>query len=100
MCAEHERIERIVANEVDDCEKVKIITVEYNCCWSIADQPPIKIQAESPNGLPARLVPSERHMVKRFNRSSAGKEEELPSDVRPPLILQVLPETPFKGESL
>ncbi|KAI9721560.1 MAG: hypothetical protein M1812_002322 [Candelaria pacifica] len=67
MCAEHERVERVVANEVDDCEKIRL---------------------DSSSGSPGRRVPFEEHMVKRFNRSSAGKEEELPSDVRPPLILQ------------
>ncbi|KAI9770846.1 MAG: hypothetical protein M1835_006508 [Candelina submexicana] len=67
MCAEFERVERVVTNEVDDCEKISLDT-------SI--------------GSPGRRVPFEKHMVKRFNRSSAGKEEELPSDVRPPLILQ------------
>ncbi|KAI9700374.1 MAG: hypothetical protein M1836_002389 [Candelina mexicana] len=67
MCAEFERVERVVTNEVDDCEKISLNTS---------------------TGTPGRRVPFEKHMVKRFNRSSAGKEEELPSDVRPPLILQ------------
>ncbi len=48
-----------------------------------------RFQTETPTGSPGKRIPFQDHMVKRFNRSSAGKEEELPSDVRPPLILQV-----------
>ena len=34
------------------------------------------------------MVPSEEFMVKRFRRSAAGYDEQLPSDIRPPDILQ------------
>ena len=34
------------------------------------------------------LVPCEDRMVKRFRRSAAGYDEQLPSDIRPPLVLQ------------
>ena len=33
-------------------------------------------------------VPCEELMVKRFRRSAAGYDEQLPSDIRPPVILQ------------
>lgn len=33
-------------------------------------------------------VPCEDFMVKRFRRSAAGYDEQLPSDIRPPLVLQ------------
>lgn len=33
-------------------------------------------------------VPFEDYMVKRFRRSAAGDDEQLPSDIRPPLVLQ------------
>ena len=33
-------------------------------------------------------MPSEDRMVKRYRRPAAGYEEQLPSDIRPPLILQ------------
>lgn len=32
--------------------------------------------------------PCEEYMVKRFRRSAAGYDEQLPSDIRPPLVLQ------------
>ena len=34
------------------------------------------------------MVPSEEIMVKRFRRSAAGYDEQLPSDIRPPAVLQ------------
>ena len=33
-------------------------------------------------------VPCEQIMVKRFRRSAAGYDEQLPSDIRPPVVLQ------------
>ena len=33
-------------------------------------------------------VPCEEFMVKRFRRSAAGYDEQLPSDIRPPIVLQ------------
>lgn len=63
MCPEFERVERIVRRAVDGCEKVT-----------------------GPDGTE---VVSQERMVKRFRRSAAGDEAQLPSDVRPPLILKV-----------
>lgn len=34
-------------------------------------------------------LPIEERMVKKFRRSAAGLDEQLPSDLRPPLVLQV-----------
>ncbi|KAL8951043.1 MAG: hypothetical protein Q9222_002957 [Ikaeria aurantiellina] len=64
MCAEYERAQRVVQFMVDDCETVPHATKED-----------IK-------------VPSEERMVKRYRRPAAGYEEQLPSDIRSPLILQ------------
>ncbi|KAL8775895.1 MAG: hypothetical protein Q9194_003526 [Teloschistes cf. exilis] len=64
MCAEYERVQRVVQFMVDDCEKVPHATKKD-----------VK-------------VPSEHRMVKRYRRPAAGYEEQLPSDIRPPPILQ------------
>ncbi|KAL2038496.1 hypothetical protein N7G274_008835 [Stereocaulon virgatum] len=64
MCPEFERVERIVQLMVDGSEKIP----------STSD-PNIK-------------VPCEQLMVKRFRRSAAGYDEQLPSDIRPPAVLQ------------
>ncbi|KAL8710945.1 MAG: hypothetical protein Q9220_004544 [cf. Caloplaca sp. 1 TL-2023] len=64
MCAEYERAQRVVQFMVDDCETVAHATKED-----------IK-------------VPSEERMVKRYRRPAAGYEEQLPSDIRSPLVLQ------------
>ncbi|KAL8656556.1 MAG: hypothetical protein Q9210_000193 [Variospora velana] len=64
MCAEHERVQRIVQFMVDDCEKVPHATRENS------------------------KVPLEDRMVKRYRRPAAGYEEQLPSDIRPPAVLQ------------
>ena len=63
MCPEFERVTRVVQNGVDTCE-----------------------MEELPDGT---MVPSEKKMVKRFERSSAGKETPLPSDVRPVEVLKM-----------
>ncbi|KAL8772634.1 MAG: hypothetical protein Q9209_002295 [Squamulea sp. 1 TL-2023] len=63
MCAEYERVQRVVQFMVDDCEKVQ-------------------------HSEESIRVPSEDRMVKRYRRPAAGYEEQLPSDIRPPLILQ------------
>ncbi|KAI9840848.1 MAG: hypothetical protein M1837_001262 [Sclerophora amabilis] len=62
MCPEFERVERMVRQAVDGCEKVV--------------------------GNDGALVPSQENMIKRFRRSAAGDEAQLPSDVRPPPILK------------
>ncbi|KZF22611.1 hypothetical protein L228DRAFT_129763 [Xylona heveae TC161] len=63
MCAEFERVERIVQNEVKGPEKITA-------------------------GATNRLVPCEDLMVKKFRRSAAGHDEQLPSDIRPPHVLK------------
>ncbi|KAI4108682.1 MAG: hypothetical protein LQ339_002198 [Xanthoria mediterranea] len=63
MCAEYERVQRVVQFMVDNCEKVQ-------------------------HSKESLRVPSEDRMVKRYRRPAAGYEEQLPSDIRPPLILQ------------
>jgi nuclear mRNA export protein SAC3 len=62
MCPRFERIRRIVEVGVDQCEK----------------------EPAEPSGKPV-----EERMVKVFRRPAAGIEPSLPSDVRPPAILQV-----------
>jgi nuclear mRNA export protein SAC3 len=42
-----------------------------------------------PNDETGRDVPSEERMVKRFRRSAAGYDEQLPSDIRTPKTLQM-----------
>ncbi|KAI9837544.1 MAG: hypothetical protein M1819_007195 [Sarea resinae] len=67
MCPEFERVERIVQNEVKGPEKVTIY---------------------STSGENDKPMPSEGRMVKKFRRSAAGHDEQLPSDIRPPLVLK------------
>ncbi|RMZ91413.1 hypothetical protein DV736_g1339, partial [Chaetothyriales sp. CBS 134916] len=59
MCPEFERVERVQRHEVDRCEKT-----------------------QPDDGEPA--VPAAERMVKKFVRSDAGREEQLPSDIRTP----------------
>ena len=63
MCPLFERVERIAQKAVDGCEKIT-----------------------APDG---QEVVRHELMVKRFRRSAAGDEAQLPSDVRPPSILKV-----------
>ncbi|KIX09959.1 uncharacterized protein Z518_01040 [Rhinocladiella mackenziei CBS 650.93] len=63
MCPEFERVERIVQNMVDRAEKVH-------------------------NEDTGKDIPSEDRMVKRFRRSAAGYDEQLPSDIRTPATLK------------
>ncbi|EXJ79951.1 hypothetical protein A1O3_08237 [Capronia epimyces CBS 606.96] len=63
MCPEFERVERIVQNMVDKAEKVH----------------------DEETG---KDNPSEDRMVKRFRRSAAGYDEQLPSDIRTPATLR------------
>ncbi|KAL8828168.1 MAG: hypothetical protein Q9191_002744 [Dirinaria sp. TL-2023a] len=62
MCPRFERVERIVQLMVDGCER--------NITSSGTSEP------------------CEEKMVKRFRRSAAGYDEQLPSDIRPPLVLR------------
>ncbi|KAJ9633901.1 actin cytoskeleton and mitosis protein [Knufia peltigerae] len=63
MCPEFERVERTVQNMVDKAEKVH-------------------------NEDTGKDIPSEERMVKRFRRSAAGYDEQLPSDIRTPATLR------------
>ncbi|OMP89176.1 SAC3 family protein 1, partial [Diplodia seriata] len=58
MCAEYERVERVVQKDV----------------WEMELEPGTK-------------EPSEARMIKKFRRAAAGLEEQLPSDLRPPTTL-------------
>ncbi|ETN40304.1 uncharacterized protein HMPREF1541_04580 [Cyphellophora europaea CBS 101466] len=64
MCPPYERVERIVQMMVDRCERVP-----------------------DPNG--GRPAASEEIMVKRFRRSAAGDDEQVPSDIRTPKTLRM-----------
>ena len=68
MCPEFERVKRIVEKDV----------------WREEGDPTV----EDP-GTRANRTAAETRMVKRFARSAAGQEEQLPSDLRPPQILQM-----------
>ncbi|KEF60597.1 uncharacterized protein A1O9_02158 [Exophiala aquamarina CBS 119918] len=63
MCPAFERVERIVQNMVDKAEKIH-------------------------NDDTGKDVPAEDRMVKRFRRSAAGYDEQLPSDIRTPQTLR------------
>ena len=58
MCPEFERVDRARADEV----------------WSIEKNP-------------EKTAPDEMRMVKKFRRAAAGIDEQLPSDLRPPRVL-------------
>ncbi|DAA79232.1 TPA_exp: putative Leucine permease transcriptional regulator (SAC3) [Trichophyton benhamiae CBS 112371] len=62
MCPEFERVERIVQKMVDKCEK----------------------HVDPDSGVSSSM---EGRMIKRFRRSAAGKDEQLPSDIRTPKTL-------------
>ncbi|MCJ1306995.1 hypothetical protein MMC25_000639 [Agyrium rufum] len=66
MCPEYERVERIVQDMVEGSEKAIPKTTD-------------------PSG---NRVPYEDLMVKRFRRPAAGNGAQIPSDLRPPLVLQ------------
>lgn len=81
MCPEFESIERIVQKMADKCEKVCALD-------SLPNATP------SPDPLFQYLHPStnsfqnmEWKMIKRFRRSAAGYDEQLPSDIRTPEAL-------------
>lgn len=73
MCPEYERVTRMFQNGVWDAESM-ITTL--------------------PNG-EKRKEPVEARMVKKFRRSAAGVDEQLPSDLRPPSVLLVGTSIPF-----
>ena len=83
MCAEYERVQRIVQFMVDDCEKVWLYTLwiaRHDVLTNLS-------QTQHATKQDAR-VPLEERMVKRYRRPAAGYEEQLPSDIRPPVVLQ------------
>ncbi len=81
MCPDFERVERIVQNMVDKTEKVglnrSILHREMLRSNQIRDEET------------GRDVPSEERMIKRFRRSAAGYDEQLPSDIRTPETLRM-----------
>ncbi|KAF2490567.1 hypothetical protein BU16DRAFT_432259, partial [Lophium mytilinum] len=66
MCPEFERVQRIVQNDVHAHENEPLSLLF---------------------GRSARVF-DEYRMVKKFRRSAAGNEEQLPSDLRPPTVLK------------
>jgi hypothetical protein len=68
MCPEYERAQRIFLQEVPAQEKRAIITADGQ----------------------TQLVVDETRMVKKFRRSAAGLDEQLPSDLRAPDVLLVI----------
>jgi nuclear mRNA export protein SAC3 len=66
MCAEFERVERVVQNDV--------WTEEMDQNHSVFSS--------------ANAQPDETRFVKKFRRAAAGLEEQLPSDLRPPHVLK------------
>lgn len=82
MCPQFERVERIVQLMVDGCERVRTSLAAlrlYEASWLTGKK------KTTPTGA---TEPCEEKMVKRFRRSAAGYDEQLPSDIRPPLVLQ------------
>lgn len=79
MCPEFERVERIVQNMVDKVEKVDMTLLDI---WKLLTA------AQVHNADTGKDIPSEERMVKRFRRSAAGYDEQLPSDIRTPATLQ------------
>nr|OQO20655.1 hypothetical protein B0A51_10662 [Rachicladosporium sp. CCFEE 5018] len=66
MCAEYERVERVVQKDI----------------WAEETDPNTSAYTTLDR------EPDEARMVKKFRRSAAGIEEQLPSDLRPPPVLQ------------
>lgn len=84
MCPEFERVERIVQLMVDGSEKVTTMDMK---AWDQKDEADGSGQIPSTSDSDIK-VPCEQLMVKRFRRSAAGYDEQLPSDIRPPAVLQ------------
>ncbi|KAK4548529.1 hypothetical protein LTR36_009439 [Oleoguttula mirabilis] len=66
MCAEYERAQRAVQNDV----------------WGEETDPNHSVYSVG------KAEPDEARMVKKFRRAAAGVEEQLPSDLRPPDVLR------------
>jgi hypothetical protein len=81
MCPEFESIERIVQKMVDKCEKVYIFVMLSRP--SPDPDHPCQYLHPSTNA----LQNMEWKMLKRFRRSAAGYDEQLPSDIRTPKAL-------------
>ncbi|KAF2810929.1 uncharacterized protein BDZ99DRAFT_441571, partial [Mytilinidion resinicola] len=75
MCPEYERVQRIYQNDV----------------WAHENEPMSLTFTR-----PARIF-DEYRMVKKFRRSAAGNEEQLPSDLRPPTVLKQTLDYLFAG---
>ncbi|KAL2374734.1 hypothetical protein RJ035_007304 [Blastomyces gilchristii] len=83
MCPEFERVERIVQKMVDKSEKVFILFVFYHQDFS--QTLTYSLQSTDPESMVSHTV--EAKMLKRFRRSAAGYDEQLPSDIRTPKTL-------------
>ena len=85
MCPAFERVERCVQHAVDRMEKVrerfKSVPIQSK---KALRQFNLQIFDEAQG----KDVPDEDKMVKRFRRSAAGYDEQLPSDIRTPATLQ------------
>lgn len=81
MCAEFERLERVVQNDVWAAEQVLFRIHSISQYHSLTEH------FQDPNSHDG--APAEPRMVKKFRRAAAGIDEQLPSDLRPPSVLKV-----------
>lgn len=82
MCPEFERVERIVQKMVDKSEKVRRIhMIKSRHQLTLVDFAQFLHPATN------SLQNMEMKMLKRFRRSAAGYDEQLPSDIRTPKTL-------------
>lgn len=80
MCPEFERVERIVQKMVDKSEKVPLVSFLILLA-------PLIINTQYLHPSTNTLQIMEMKMLKRFRRSAAGYDEQLPSDIRTPKTL-------------
>ncbi|KAI9672200.1 MAG: hypothetical protein M1831_002014 [Alyxoria varia] len=86
MCPAWERVQRIREHDVWPAEKVCSIFLRItksNKSPRLTD-----INQHQMNSASGERRPDERKMVKKFRRSAAGTDEQLPSDLRPPKVLK------------
>lgn len=82
MCPDFERVERIVQKMVDKSEKVSTSRLE----WPLRS-PGLRLLPQFLHPATNSLQYMETKMLKRFRRSAAGYDEQLPSDIRTPNTL-------------
>ncbi|KAJ5149023.1 hypothetical protein N7448_000601 [Penicillium atrosanguineum] len=80
MCPEFERVERIVQKMIDKSEKVSLASFLIHLT-------PLIINTQYLHPSTNTLQNMEMKMLKRFRRSAAGYDEQLPSDIRTPKTL-------------